>query len=286
MKECLICGNHQFTPVYSQTLLKCIQCGFVTANLEINEDILNKIYTSNYFLGEEYLNYIQDKEIIQLNFEKRIQAIKKVIKNRLPVTNCLEIGCAYGYFGELLRKHWPVPYKGIDVAVEAVQYGKESLKLDLVSGDYLSMQAQEKPYSDVFMWDVIEHLQLPHKFIRKISNEVLPGGRIYVTTGDFSSLLSHLQGKRWRLIHPPSHLHYFSKSNLTELLQANGFRIIKTEYLPVYRSIRQIFYSLFMLNKSKNIEDRLIRLIPEKWNIPVNTFDIVFIMAEKDFNGS
>jgi|WetSurSiteA1Bulk_404760.scaffolds.fasta_scaffold53248_1 SAM-dependent methyltransferase len=269
-------------PIFSETLLKCTQCKFVTANLGIDDDALKMIYNPNYFNGEEYLNYLQDKDIIQLNFEKRIHFIEKNRSDKLPLRNCLEIGCAFGFFGELLKKNRSISYKGIDIVPEAIQYGNRVLNLDLSLGDYLEFSAPEKPYTDVFMWDVIEHLQFPEKFIQKISGELASGGRLYITTGDFSSFLSRLQGKHWRLIHPPSHLHYFSKGNLIQLLGGNGFKIINTTYPPVYRSLRQIFYSLFILGKRKRaLFEKLINRLPEHWNIRMNAFDILFIIAEK-----
>jgi len=269
-------------PIYSETLLKCPQCKFVTANLDIEEGALKMIYSHKYFNGEEYLNYLQDKEIIQLNFKKRIQFIEKNRSDKLPLRNCLEIGCAFGFFGELLTKNRSVAYKGIDIVPEAIQYGKRVLNLDLSLGDYLEFPAPETPYTDVFMWDVIEHLQFPGKFIQKISGELASGGRMYITTGDFSSILSRLQGKHWRLIHPPSHLHYFSRRNLNQLLRKNGFKIISATYQPVYRSLRQIFYSLFILGKRKGaFPERVINRLPEHWNIRMNAFDILFIVAEK-----
>jgi 2-polyprenyl-3-methyl-5-hydroxy-6-metoxy-1,4-benzoquinol methylase len=282
MKECFVCGNKQFKPIYAETLLKCTQCGFATANLEINEEVLHTIYTNDYFFGDEYLDYVKDKEIIQLNFIKRIQFIQKIIAYKLPLSNCLEIGCAYGFFGEILKKYVATEYIGIDIVPEAIQYGNQVLKLDLRLANYLEFPAPEKPYSDVFMWDVIEHLQHPGKVIQKLSNELETGGRLYITTGDFSSVLSRLQGKNWRLIHPPSHLHYFSKKNLISLLEKNGLTILNTTYQPIYRSLRQIFYSLFILGKrNTGFLNKLINKIPEQWNIRSNTFDILFIIADK-----
>jgi 2-polyprenyl-3-methyl-5-hydroxy-6-metoxy-1,4-benzoquinol methylase len=281
MNTCIVCGGHEFIPVFSGTLKKCAQCGFATANVDFSPELLQKIYSVNYFLGEEYLDYLHDKKTIQLNFHKRINTIKKVVSGKLPLTNCLEIGCAYGFFGEILKNNWNTEYLGMDVVPEAVQFGKTQLNLNLKTGDYLQEAAPLKPYSDVFMWDVIEHLQYPEKFLQKAFKELAHDGRIYITTGDFSSLLARIQGKNWRMIHPPSHLHYFTKSSLIRLLKSNGFSIMKVNYLPVYRSVRQIFYSLFLLNKPEGKLNRLIEKIPAGLNVSLNTFDIVFIIAEK-----
>jgi 2-polyprenyl-3-methyl-5-hydroxy-6-metoxy-1,4-benzoquinol methylase len=281
MNICIVCGSREFVPVFSETLKKCVHCGFTTANMEFSRELLEKTYSVNYFLGEEYLDYLQDKKAIQLNFLKRIGTIKKTISGKLPLANCLEIGCAYGFFGEILKENWNTEYLGLDVVPEAVQYGKSKLKLNMKTGDYLAEPAPVNPYTDVFMWDVIEHLQYPDKFLQKACEELAAGGRIYITTGDFSALLARIQGKSWRMIHPPSHLHYFTKKSLIRLLEAKGFSVMKVKYLPVYRSVRQIIYSLFLLNKSGGLLNRLIEKIPAGLNISLNTFDIVYIMAEK-----
>jgi hypothetical protein len=53
-------------------------------------------------------------------------------------------------------------------------------------------------------------------------------------------------------------------------------------YPPVYRSIRLIYFSLFMLRKkpSKLIE-KIYSWIPIKANFPLNTYDIMFVIAKK-----
>jgi 2-polyprenyl-3-methyl-5-hydroxy-6-metoxy-1,4-benzoquinol methylase len=282
MNSCIICRNHQFKSIYSDTLLKCSCCGFITANMKINREILEATYNINYFRGEEYFDYEKDKDIIQLNFEWRIDFIKRAIAKGIPVNNCLEIGCAYGFFGEVLRKQWNIQYKGIDIVQETIEYGRTKLNLDLVKGDYLDMPAPAIPYSDIFMWDVIEHLQFPDRFIQKASKELTIGGRIYITTGDISALLPMIQGRKWRMIHPPSHIHYFNRRNLTMLLKQNGFSIIRTTHLPVIRSLKQMYYSIFILNKKETVFSKLLRFIPDNWKITLNTFDILFIIAQKD----
>ena len=101
MNACIICGSVEFEHVYSGTLKRCLNCGFTTANMEISRELLENTYRINYFQGEEYLDYLKDKDILQLNFRKRIDLIHQIIGGMLPVTHCLEIGCAYGFFGEL-----------------------------------------------------------------------------------------------------------------------------------------------------------------------------------------
>ena len=84
------------------------------------------------------------------------------------------------------------------------------------------------------------------------------------------------------MIHPPSHLHYFSKKTITQLLEKNHFEVKAVLYKPVYRSVKQIFYSLFLLNKpGTKLREAIFKRIPEKWFIPLNTYDIMHVIARK-----
>jgi hypothetical protein len=135
------------------------------------------------------------------------------------------------------------------------------------------------------MWDVIEHLVNPEEFIQKASHETKKDGRIYITTGDISAWLPQRQKEKWRMIHPPTHVHYFTKKSISQLLDKHGFEIERISYPPVSRSIRVIFYSLFILNKKHNALFKWIyNLIPEKASIKLNTYDIMFVVAKKKIN--
>lgn len=279
MSICIICNKQDNRLIYSDTLLKCHSCGFITANIDIGAEELNAIYSKNYFKGEEYLDYLSDKTTIQKNFSQRLKHINiDSVKN----SNALEIGCAYGFFGELFtNKYKAANYTGLDIVSDAVNYGKHNLKLNLVLQDYLTYEAPQK-YTHVFMWDVIEHLPRPDLFIEKISKDTQTGSELHITTGDISALLPKIQQQNWRMIHPPTHLHYFSKKTLTLLLEKNGFEVRKIIYKPVFRSLKQIFYSLFLLNKPKQgFVNRIFRQIPNGWFVPINTFDIMYCIAVK-----
>lgn len=279
-KKCLICSSHLFEPLYENTLLKCTNCSFVTANLDISKLDFSNIYDESYFKGSEYLNYPLEKSIIQKNFTKRLNFITRNI-NKNNISNVLEIGCAYGFFGELILKYFPeIQYTGIDISKEAINYGKNNLGLNIHSIDYLDYKS-DKDISDIYMWDVIEHLPEPGKVIAKASAELQKNGRLILTTGDIDSYLARIQKKNWRLIHPPSHLHYFSKKTISQLLRKNNFQVISINYQSIYRSLKQSWYSLFLLDKKqKKIAKKIFQMLPDI-NIGINTYDIMMVIAIK-----
>ncbi|MFN3917474.1 MAG: class I SAM-dependent methyltransferase [Flavobacteriales bacterium] len=282
MPNCPICDSTAVSAIYKDTLLKCGTCTHVWANMALNEEELRTIYAKNYFKGEEYADYLADKEIIQKNFRKRLKSIQSL--NAKPgLNNVLEIGCAYGFFGELIIKNNPqTTYFGVDISQDAVLYAKEKLGLNVSAKNYLDIGSPKNLFSDVFMWDVIEHLPNPEDFIKKVSEETLSGGRVYITTGDIGAWLPQKQKEKWRMIHPPTHLHYFTQKSIGKLLSEHKFEIERITYPPVSRSIRVIFYSLFMLNKNPwRIIKLIYKLIPKKASVSANTKDIMFVVARK-----
>ena len=279
--NCLVCNNPLLNTIFNNTLSKCDSCGFVTCSNEYTNEELSQIYSSNYFNGGEYLDYLSDELAVRKNSRNRLNQIQKVFGSYNP-ENILEIGCAYGIFGDFIRSIYSNSrYVGYDIAEEACDYGQSQFNIKTICQDFLEVNTTET-YTDVFMWDVIEHLPHPEKFIQKISQQTVKGSRLFITTGDIDRLLPKIQGEKWRQIHPPSHLHYFSKKTLTLLLDKNGFEVKKVFYPPISRSVKQTWYSLFLLNKKGNfLSKKLYEKIPKNLFWSVNTFDLVFIVAEK-----
>lgn len=283
MSCCPICSSNNTLKIYNETLFKCNECTHIWANLSLNEEDLRKIYAENYFKGEEYADYLSDKLILQTNFSKRLNSLRK-LKDAPRFDSVLELGCAYGFFGELILKQ-AKQYKGFDISEDSIRYANDTFGNYFSSINYLQVDIPQNSFSDVFMWDVIEHLVNPEEFIQKASHETKKDGRIYITTGDISAWLPQRQKEKWRMIHPPTHVHYFTKKSISQLLIKHGFEIERISYPPVSRSIRVIFYSLFILNKKHNTLFKWIyNLIPEKASVKLNTYDIMFVVAKKKIN--
>ena len=278
-QDCLVCKNRNMKEIYSGLLRKCPDCGFVTANLELHDSEIEGLYNEGYFKGEEYLNYEKDKVIFRKNFSKKVTLMLKIAA-RENIRSILEIGCAYGFFGEIVQKMIPeATYFGVDIAKEATQYAAERLKLNVARTDYLEHNVVEK-YTDVCMWDVIEHLQFPDQVIEKIHSDLLPGGRVWITTGNIDALVPRIMKSKWRMIHPPTHLHYFSARTLSLLLERIGFKVNKISHQSVLRGCKQIFYSIFMLGREHGkLIQKVYSAIPSTMSLPLNTYDIMFLQA-------
>src|SRR4029453_3695829 len=116
---------------------------------------------------------------------------------------------------------------------------------------FLEVPLEPASVDVVVMWDTIEHLPRPDLTIAKVGQVLRPGGFLFLTTGDIGSRLARLRRERWGLFHPPTHLHYFSRVTIARLLETSGLQMVKTKYVGVRRSIRQVAYSLLVLGKRR-----------------------------------
>jgi len=281
-EKCLICSNDLANAPKLPGLLKCGQCNFITADLEVSDEKLKALYSHDYFHGLEYGNYTRDEKIIRKNFNRRLKTLDKYIDPKS--CRLFEIGCAYGFFLNAAKESYS-SVSGIDISEDATAYAREKLHVQAKSGDFLKEEKHNQPYDLFCLWDTIEHLNRPDLFIKKISNEINNNGFIAITTADIGSLNAKIKGKKWRQIHPPTHLHYFSFQTLKLLLEKNNFTIIHKSYPGNLMSLDTIFYILMCLKSDhKNVYNFFKKTGLLNIVLYVNLFDTMFVIAQKNLD--
>ena len=273
---CILCGTPTGNHFLYPGILKCSSCGFVFADIQMSPAELQKLYARNYFFGSEYLNYLEDKSTLQKNFGGRLRTLRKYSSGG----NLIEIGCAYGFFLELAQRHWKA--EGCDISEPACTEARRQ-GLSVTCGDFLELPLPERQYNVVAMWDTIEHLSRPDLYVEKASKILKSGGVLCVTTGDIGSAMAMWRKSRWRLIHPPTHLYYFDRASMERLMVKNGLDIVHFEHCGYSRSVEQIFYSLFVLNRETAVRRKLYDFFKPMlgFSLYVNLFDIMFVIARK-----
>ncbi len=276
--NCLICSG-KLEQYKVRGLVQCAECGFVTTDMDISAGELKKLYGEGYFKGEEYADYVFDREMTQKNFEKRLKEVLRRVDSPNE-KRLFEIGCAYGFFLDVARKYFK-DVKGIDISEAAVSYAREELGLQAMAGDYMDYDIQEK-VDVICMWDTIEHLSRPDKYIEHAYEHLNRNGLICITTGDIGSLNARVRGAKWRQIHPPTHLHYFSTVTLQKLLEAKGFRVKYISHPSNRISLNTVLYTILVLKKNKKrLYDFFNFLRITRIKLFVNMFDFMYVLAEK-----
>jgi len=229
---CIVCGARAWRTLYGD-LVRCDGCGFVRAAELPRPDVLARLYAADYFHGEEYVDYLGDREVHRHNFDRRLSRIT-AIAGRLA--SLYEIGCAYGLWLQVATEHG-IQAAGIDISSEAVRYAREELKLEASAGAFEEARIGPGEYQAFCLWDTLEHLAHPERFVARIAQLLPVGGWLFITTGDIGSRTARRQGPRWRMIHPPTHLQYFSRATLSRFLACHGLRAVHVESEPMCRSL-------------------------------------------------
>jgi len=196
-------------------------------------------YEESYFRGGDYDDYRRDEEIIKHNFERFARAIA----TRNPRGRLLEVGCAYGFFLDVAQRQWAV--EGIDVSEAAIASASERHSGRVYCGDLLTQPLESGAYDWVVAWDVIEHVDRPREYLRRMAELLRPSGHLAMTTGDFGSLAAKLTGRRWRLLTPPSHLTYFTREGMCHALREAGLADVKIGTAGYERSFSFMLFRLF-----------------------------------------
>ena len=94
------------------------------------------------------------------------------------------------------------------------------------------------------------------------------------------------RGPRWRMIHPPTHLQYFSTGTMRRLLTRHGFRVARIQSAPMYRNIGETLDRVATLGKgaSRPLAQAMRKLVPawaKKLGLWLDLGDILYAAAQK-----
>ncbi len=277
--QCPVCTGKTVVAYDSDRpdLVRCAGCGFVTLRGGADPELVSSIYGQDYFHGSEYADYVRDRPALQRNFKDRIETVLKYCKNG----KLIEIGCAYGFFLDLVRDRFDC--LGFDRVEAAVAYANQVLGLHAQCKDFLADDSVAEGSVDVVaMWDVIEHLEHPERYLEKAGSLLKEGGYLFLTTGDIDSWNARWRKTEWRLIKIKSHLHFFSRDTIGHLLERQGFEVVDVSYPGYFRSVDQMLYNVLVLGKrQRRLYDLLSLVLPLKAMVYLNLFDIMCVVARR-----
>ena len=277
--QCIVCASDAAEPLYAG-ILKCRACGYVSADMRLTDEELVALYNEQFFTGAEFSDYAADEKFFRKNFRLRFKELEKFL-DPARHQRLLEIGSAYGFFLDEVRDEFE-SLQGIDITDAGVRHARERFQLDVVQADFLAHDYGAQKFDVVCMWDTIEHLRAPNQYIEKIAAHTEPGALLAVTTADVDSLNARLRKGQWRMIHPPTHLHYFSVQTLARLLDNYGFDVIYNRYCGFYRSFGNVACNILVLRQQRPWLFRQIeRTGLTKFGFYLNLYDIMYVIARR-----
>ena len=231
---CKICRSNKNVQVYNLTkyqLRRCKDCGFV---YNPKRKTLRDAYAY-------YANYYNDNNLSpNWTTEKRYKMLLQDFNRYRLTGKILDVGCGSGHF---LKVAYEMGWKvyGTEISASSINYLSKFRYLNIYAGDLPSLQLPAASFDVVTMFELIEHVLEPVKYINEVFRILRPGGTLYITTPNFNALTRWLIGQKWRVI-CEEHLNYFTKTTLQSLLRNIGFSKIqiKTENINPHEILRNI----------------------------------------------
>jgi SAM-dependent methyltransferase len=149
---------------------------------------------------------------LERKYHERMASIIPLLAN---ATRILEIGCAEGDFGAMVKSRANVSYTGLEISCDAAT---AQTRLDKV----LTRPAAELPaaeYDLLLSFHVLEHIVDIHAEIRHWLRQLTPAGRMLV---EVPNAAGHPL-REWDS--HPEHLHFFSATSLCALLEHAGLAV-------------------------------------------------------------
>lgn len=268
--QCKLCGMSQtrnrVIEVDGFTIMRCKRCRLVAVQ-PIPESIV---------LEQHYVQYapedLLEGDIKATETRRLFWALQRKSNIIAGKDSLLDVGCGYGFFLQSVRDDFN-KIIGVELSKSEAQYARETLGLEVFEGYLPEARFAEHSFDAVTMWDVIEHLADPFKYLREINRIMRIGAILVISTPNVSSITAQITEAQWRLWAPPEHLYYFNASSLKYALRLNGFkvRIITTYGLDWFNLYTRFFHKPYnrsdlLFTSPKRIEfDRRLRRLGVIW---------------------
>lgn len=183
---------------------------------------------------------------------------RRRVTRHLPAQGLvLEIGCGTGEMAsELVKRGYEV------VAVEpderARQYATKHFDLKVVP----TVEGIDGGFSSAVLWHVLEHVDSPVAFLRKIGSLLAPDGVLVLAVPNAASLDAAMYSESWIAWDGPRHIWHFEPETLDRTLQAAGFEIIGRDSVPSDTLFNCAASEILDLNQPRwNLPFRMVRAI-------------------------
>ena len=266
------------------TLQKCQSCGLLFTDQD--SIVMSGMYSKDYFDGVHGNFFADCKKGYELKIEKskKLQNflfVLKKIKEVKPVGKFLDIGCATGVFLDMARKEGYSVF-GVDVSEFACEYAQGNFGVDVLQGKLEDLKLEEKSFDVITMWDVLEHVPDPHRFLQEVYRILKEDGILFILTVNDSSLMGWIAEGIYfgsfktistftRMIHPIHHNYHFKEKHLVQYLEKNGFSVAWKEKseMPVDaieggKFVRGMAWTLYFFSELTNTQHEIRVLVRKR----------------------
>lgn len=140
----------------------------------------------------------------------------------------LDVGCFDGQFLEYLGPDYKK--SGVEIHSEARCLATKR-GVDIIGGNFADLQGLSGRFDAVVAMDVIEHVEAPLSFLGNLSDNVVPGGRIIISTGNTDAWAWRLMGSSYYYCNIGEHISFINSRWLAGAAKHCGLDIVRVDRL-------------------------------------------------------
>lgn len=208
------------------SLLQCGGCGLVyldQRNIHRERDFIKNATLDLEKQDKQKIEYWSFPNLFEKHqqvflkfFDERLQRVKKYNSH---VKNMLDVGSGYGFWMDYCEKQGIIT-EGFDMSDEVVDYAK-GIGLNVFKMDAMQFKTDKK-YDLIMMFDILEHMEDPNKFLTKYREKLNEDGLLYIQVPNLIGF--HIPREHGYGL--PEHLWQFSFKTLSKLLENNDYEIM------------------------------------------------------------
>ena len=198
-------------------LVACRSCGLQFVNPRLRADVVLGGYRDG--TDETFVSQAPARE---RTFAKALNMIERLAPQR---GHMLDVGTAAGSFLHVAKERgWTV--SGCEPNTWLGAWGKRTYGIDIQPGTLFDQHYADRMFDVVTVWDVLEHTHDPQGFLGECQRVLKPGGLLIVNVPDIGSWLARRMGRHWLML-LSTHLYYFTRQTLGQMLQRVGFQVVR-----------------------------------------------------------
>jgi SAM-dependent methyltransferase len=167
-----------------------------------------------------------------------------------PLGRVLDVGCANGLTGELLRPRRPARLVGIEIQGAAAEAAREYYDEVLVGPAEKILRSIDERFDTILCYDILEHLVDPWTALADIARLSVPGGRLHVSVPNARHLSLMVDvifrgtfGYQPHGHRDDTHLRWFTPRDIEAAIRHVGFDIRSRSHPAISRP-RRVLASL------------------------------------------
>ena len=170
----------------------------------------------------------------------RPEVIEAIAAHSLPTARILEIGCANGSTGALIKKNLPVEYYvGVDIsedaAIKAAAVLDKAFAANVEADDLTALGIEKVSFDVIIALDVLEHLRDPWDTLARLTEYLKQGGHVVASIPNVQniSVVADLVNGKWEYadagILDATHLRFFTRESISRMFSGAGLSIKQIE---------------------------------------------------------